>query len=140
MKKAEQKVIRLAVTPAAEPVPAFRHRLVARDIDLKPGNAAPFYYRAMLEIPPLVKRLRKADDPDHEIKGCGHRNRPLHEIPSETARKAGFRLNWLIDQQLNTAAARRYCDWQFGEESLQGMQVYSFLLPEIQQMRELCSL
>ncbi|MEX2308248.1 MAG: hypothetical protein WD738_11675 [Pirellulales bacterium] len=140
MKKGEQKVIRLTVTPAAEPIPAFRHRLVARDIDLQPGNAAPFYYRALLEIPPLVKRMRDADDPDRASKGCMHRWRQLHEIPLETVRKAGFRLDWLIDQQLNTATSRRQCDWQFGIEDLQGFKVYNFVLPEIQQMRELCGL
>ena len=42
----ETEIVRMTVTPAAEPVPALRHRLVARDIDLKPGNAVPYYYRA----------------------------------------------------------------------------------------------
>src|SRR5262245_39174119 len=44
------EIIRMSVTPAAEPVPALKFRLMARDIELEPGNAAPYYYRAFLQF------------------------------------------------------------------------------------------
>ena len=48
-------IVRMNVTPAAEPVPALKYRLLARDIDLKSGNAASFYYRAFLQLPNGMK-------------------------------------------------------------------------------------
>src|SRR3954471_18172390 len=61
-----QTVVRMTVTPAAEPIPALRHRLVARDVDLKPGNAAPYYYRAMLDLASTMERIRKEFGDDYD--------------------------------------------------------------------------
>src|SRR4051812_21167227 len=61
------ELVRMTVTPAAEPVPALRHRLVARDIDLKSGNAVPYYYRAELDLRAAVKELRKEFDEDSQL-------------------------------------------------------------------------
>ena len=63
----ETEIVRMTVTPAAEPVPALRYRLVARDIDLKPGNAVPYYYRAQLNIAAAMKELRKEFDEDTQL-------------------------------------------------------------------------
>ncbi len=52
-------VIRMTVTPAAEPVPALRYRLLTREVELKAGNAVPYYYRAMLELPSMMEQLRE---------------------------------------------------------------------------------
>src|SRR5579885_2801635 len=41
-------VVRLAVDPAAEPVPALKYTLLLPSSERKPGNAVPFYYRAIL--------------------------------------------------------------------------------------------
>ena len=70
------EVIRMTVTPAAEPVPALRHRLLARDIDLKSGNAVPYYYRAQSELRPTMKRIREKFDEETELSlwyGTGRR-------------------------------------------------------------------
>src|SRR6186997_3707021 len=58
-KEGALEVVRMTVTPAAEPVPSLRYRLVARDIDLRPGNAAPYYYRAMIDLSSTLGNLRK---------------------------------------------------------------------------------
>src|SRR5258707_15795301 len=63
----EIEVVRMTVTPAAEPVPALRHRLVARDIDLKSGNAAPYYHRAELSLRPAMTKLREKFDEDTQL-------------------------------------------------------------------------
>ena len=46
----EQKLplVKLTLTPAAEPVPALRHKLLPDQWEQTPGNAAPYYYRALL--------------------------------------------------------------------------------------------
>ncbi len=65
----ETEVVRMTVTPAAEPVPALRYRLIPRDFDLKPGNRAIYYYRAILELGPTMKDIRATFD---EEKGLSH--------------------------------------------------------------------
>src|SRR3954447_7027252 len=60
-------VIRMTITPATEPVPALRHRLLTREIDLKAGNAVPYYYRAMLDLPAFMKQLREKFDEDKDL-------------------------------------------------------------------------
>src|SRR6187455_1717710 len=52
-------VFRMTVTPAAAPVPSLRYRLVSRDVDLKPGNSVPYYYRAMLNLTHDTENIRK---------------------------------------------------------------------------------
>ena len=54
-------VFKMTVSPAAEPVPALKHRLTLRERELKPGNAATHYSRAFPEggVTAVWKRLEK---------------------------------------------------------------------------------
>src|SRR6185295_11829385 len=63
----EIEVVRMTVTPAAESVPALRYRLIAHDNDLKRGNAAPYYYRAQLNLHQTMKQLRDKFDEEKEL-------------------------------------------------------------------------
>src|SRR3954467_13178684 len=84
-------VIRLTVTPAAEPVPALRYRLLTREIDEKAGNAAPFYYRAMLDLPGFMKQLREKFDEDKDLGpwyDIGVDALPIAELPVAKVREA----------------------------------------------------
>lgn len=130
--------VRMTVTPAAEPVPAFKHCFVARDIDLKPGNAAPYYYRAMLDLNPTMDRVRKefGDDFDTWYIGGGDAI-PIRDLPLEKVRKAVDMTNGPIHDHLRHAAQLRECDWELGFEELRGVDVIAALLPEFQQSREL---
>jgi len=49
-------VFKMTVTPAAEPVPALKHRLTLRERELKSGNAATHYSRAFPKPLDGVKR------------------------------------------------------------------------------------
>lgn len=128
------EVIRLTVTPAAAPMPAFKYRLVTPDLDLHPGNAAPFYYRAFIELSGPLQRTRKdfgEDEFDSWIRI------PLGELPLDKVRKAESQLSWIIDQHIVQATSLRNCDWQLNVESLRGPDTISFLLPEFQESRQL---
>ena len=85
----EIEVVRMTVTPAAEPVPALRHRLVARDIDLKSGNAAPYYHRAGIDVRPMMKELREKFDEDTQLSPwygvVGDDAMPIAKLPLEKA-------------------------------------------------------
>ena len=125
---------KLTVTPAPEPVPALKHRLMLRDIELKPGNAAPFYYRAFLELDRDEKAAEEKFGDD--LYKWYTPEVPLDKLPLEKVREAvelwtGSCMMW----NLRTATGRRKCDWQWNTEELRGLELVSFYLDEIQDSR-----
>lgn len=134
----ELTIFQMTVTPAAAPVPALKERLLLRDIDEKPGNAASFYYRAIMMLPDFTKSIRDSggegyDDWIYED--------DVAKLPMDKVRKATevFANSGLLGQ-LREAASRRECDWGWNLDSIRGPELYSFLLPEIQQTRALSRL
>jgi hypothetical protein len=139
---ADLTIVRMTVTPAAEPVPALKYRLVARDIDIQPGNAAPYYYRALLETSKVMKHLRShyGDEYDRWY-ATGTEAPTIAELPVKKLREADNRsLYGLIEEQLAVATSRRHCDWELGVEEVRGVDVIAFILSEFQESRELARL
>ena len=133
-------IIRMKVTPAAEPVPALKYRLLTRDIDLKPGNAAPFYYRALLELPRGMQSIRKKYDEEEQLGrwyATGAEAAPIDELPLDKVRDASRFADSLVENSLIEATSRRDCDWQLNIDEIRGPDVIAFLLPEFQESREL---
>lgn len=134
------EVVRMTVTPAAEPVPALRYRLVARDIDLKPGNAAPYYYRAIAELAPRMKRIREKFDEDTQLYGWCSTDEdavPLTKLPLDKVREASQLFESIYHDQLQRAFEKSRCEWELGIEELSGDEIITFLLPEFQESRQL---
>jgi hypothetical protein len=139
----EIEVVRMTVTPAAEPVPAFRHRLLAREVDLKTGNAVPFYYRALAEMRPAMKTIRDKFDKDGEFSSwysTGDTSTPIAKLPLEKVREADQMFDPIYRHHLLPAFERSDCDWGLGVRELRGIDVVNFLLPEFQDSRELARL
>jgi hypothetical protein len=120
-------VFKMTVTPAAEPVPALKHRLVLRPIDEQDGNAAPYYYRAIMYSVRKYDQLQKlfgehADDYWH-----------AEGVPIEKLRELarGEHLD------LRRAATRPHCDWSWRLGDIVGPEARSFLISEAQNIREL---
>src|SRR3989304_1624923 len=114
-------VVRLTVPPAAEPTPAFKHRFAARDIDLVPGNAVPFYARAITELARTESRVRaKYGDEFDGWYSTGPDEPTLAELPLDKVRAASQEFDWLIDELLSVAPPRRDCDWGLGIEEVRG--------------------
>jgi hypothetical protein len=133
-------VIRMTVTPAAEPVPALRYRLLTREIDLKAGNAVPYYYRAMLDLPAFMKQLREKFDEDKDLGpwyDIGADAQPIAELPLAKVREANQMFDSIYNRQLRYAFERSDCDWELGTRELRGIETVEFLLPEFQSAREL---
>jgi hypothetical protein len=131
-------VVHMAVTSAAEPAPTFKHRLVAREIDLKPGNAASYYYRAMLESSNTMDRLRKEFGDEYDGWYYASPHVPTSKLPLDKLRKADeMSMHGFIEEQLAEATYRRDCDWQLDLLQFRGPEVISLRLPEFQQSREL---
>lgn len=132
------EVARMTVTPAAEPVPALRYRLVARDIDLKAGNAAPFYYRALLESTHVMKSIREKYDEERELSNwyAPGGDMAIADLPLDKVRAANDMFNSVVTNNLVEATSKRDCDWQLNIEDATGVKLISFLLPEFQGSRE----
>ncbi|MCC7473843.1 MAG: hypothetical protein IT425_00485, partial [Pirellulales bacterium] len=133
----EIQIVRMTVTPAAEPVPAFKHRLLARGIDLKPGNAAPYYYRAHGELRSTLKHIRDKFDEDTELSNWYglEDSTPIAKLPLERVREACAMFDGIYQNDLRQAFARRDCDWELGVEELRGVDAISVLLDEFQNSR-----
>ena len=133
-------VIRLTVTPAAEPVPVFKYRLQPRDIDLQPGNAAPFYYRALSALAINMDRLRKKYSDDDELSkwyGTGVDALPVDQLPLDKVRDAvEMSTGGIVGEQLKLATTRRNCVWDIGMEEIRGLDLIAIPLEEFQRSRE----
>jgi hypothetical protein len=130
-------VFKMTVTPAAEPVPALKHRLTLRERELKPGNAATHYSRAFPEggVEAIWKRLQK-EHGLNEVHQWYDQALPLSQLPLDEARKAAASFQDLIDNFVSPGSERLDCDWGHGIiTELRGPDIYSFRLPEIQAMR-----
>ena len=136
----EIEVVRMTVTPAAEPAPALRHRLLARNVDLRSGNAVPYYYRAQGQLKSVMKQVREKFDEDEQLGlwyGTGEGATPIAKLPLEKVREASGMFDGIYQDQLLPAFSRSDCDWELGIEEMRGVDVVSFLLPEFQDSREI---
>jgi hypothetical protein len=123
--------IELELSPAAEPVPALKSLLVPQYLDLKPGNAAPYYYRAILGL------ARAAGDDRMERISQWH-ELPPDQIPLDEAQQLLSQASIkAVLEDLQLAAHREYCDWDWRVRDLEGIKQIQFHLDEAQDVRSL---
>jgi hypothetical protein len=134
-------VIKMRVTPAGQPKPVFAHRFVAEDIDLKSGNAAPFYYRALLDLPSRMEAVRKKYDEDEKLGkwyGTGGEATPIGQLPVKEMREAvEMTIGGGVWDQLAEATGRRECDFELGLHEIRGPDLIYIWLEEFQRSRSL---
>ncbi len=119
-------VLEMTLSPAREPVPALRYRLIPRTSDLNPGNAAPLYLRIrheMTDPAPLKEIDARSADLD----------KPLAEFPKDDVRKLVDSFSARL-KQIEFGANRQTCDWAFSLPE-QRSDVINILLPDVQEMR-----
>ncbi len=129
----EPRVYRVVVSnTAVEPNPPLRFRFAAASTDLKPGNSVPFIYRAIVmlggEAGEHNRKFTEGYDRFSE--------RPLADLPRDEVRELLGQYRSVF-AQLERAAEREGTDWSWHLEELSGDDSISFLLPEIQQARQL---
>jgi hypothetical protein len=124
-------VVQLNVDPAAEPRPAFKYTLLVPASERKPGNAAPFYYRAILAY--ATSQAANQGGMDNKIQEWA--SAPLATFPRDAVRKAiaGFR----AFDELREATSREECNWDWRLEGVSGVKSFEFLLDEVQRSRGL---
>ncbi|MFQ5735136.1 MAG: hypothetical protein ACE5KM_24645, partial [Planctomycetaceae bacterium] len=126
---------KLTVSPAAEPEPALKYALLPRFEDLKPGNSTPFYYRAILSIKDRPKDPLKPFHDNYDT----WMNGPPSQMPRDEVRKflRGFRN---VFHELKIATHREKTDWAWRLKDVTGIQAIAFLLPEVQEARQVARL
>ncbi|RIK72915.1 MAG: hypothetical protein DCC67_18570, partial [Planctomycetota bacterium] len=137
-------VFQMTVTPAAEPTPAFKHRLTPSPLELRPGNAALHYMRSFAEgaLSSAWKSVReqfKLNDQDGTGEGPAwySTNLPLKDLPLDQARQAAARFDSIVEQSVARGVIRDDCNWGRNLEELRGMDVVGLLLPEAQESRSM---
>lgn len=127
----------LSITPAPEPSPLLKYRLSLPDSKRVPGNAAPFYYRALLPLERKVKGVVEKHGEDEYYSWQYLTQTKLSEIPLDKAKDAVSYFEGSIQEALIEATRREYCDWQLGLRQLEGPSSIEFILPEFQESRGL---
>src|SRR3990172_725845 len=129
------EIIRLSVPPAAEPRPALKYSLLPRMEDRKPGNAVPYYYRAILEFTThekMVNRPGKKMSFSSQLDEWSHA--PLDTFPKQDVHKRLDNLHSIFDNA-RTAAYREECEWDWRLQDLDGIKQIAFILEEMHQAR-----
>jgi hypothetical protein len=137
-------VFKMTVTPAAEPTPALKYRLMPKVLEMRPGNAAMYYTRAFAEhgVAGRWKDILKAHG-EEEVNGGGGKAawyspaRPFTTMPMDKAREASAAFDVIVEQCVARGTVRENCDWGRNIEELEGLDIISMLLPEVQETREL---
>ena len=124
--------IELTLSAAAEPRPALKYSLEIGTRERVSGNAAPFYYRALMS---------RRHIPDAHWKQFNENDKAWLDGPMD-ARQLSAMKEWLKPfgttlGELQTAVYREHCDWDLRLQDLKGMEVINFLLPEMQDSRDL---
>lgn len=132
-----REIIRMTVTPAGEPSPAFKYRLSLRPHELVPGNSVAHYMRAFPEggIERTWKRVR--DEFGEEADNWYGTDMPISQLPLDKVREAAMLFQGLIDNHLRPGTKCRETDWGVSFVDVSGPEIISFLLPEIQAMRSI---
>lgn len=129
------EVIRMTVTPADEPVPAFKYRLTLRPHELLPGNSVANYMRAFPEGG-FERQWKSAQDEfGDDIYEWNQSSIPISKLPLGKLRNVTSRFDSLVENFVGPGSRCRNTDWGVAFEDLKGPEIITFLLPEIQSMR-----
>jgi len=119
--------VKVVLHPAPEPRPALKYRLFPDILDRKPGNAAVEYGKVKAEQQGFFGDTKLWDNINTKWMTA-----PLAELRREEVRKQFTQGTFFY--YLDRGARCQYCDWQFpiGER---GQDMWTILLPEVQEMR-----
>jgi len=130
------RLIALDISPAAEPVPPLEYSFVPGYLEQTPGNAVPYYYRALMNLKQLGGVMRgplNQGNFDQWMEG------PLDEFPVEEVRAFVDQYTTVFNE-LKIAVYREECRWDWQLRRKTGTEPIAFVLSEIQESRELARL
>lgn len=126
--------VTLTITPAARPVPVMRYRLNPAARELTPGNAASFYYRAIVVLQSLDMGGGQQGDADTALNG-DWLDLPLQELPLDAAKQGLERWATSLNEiELGAGRAQAIWDLPLREQGI------ATQLQEIQEIRKFARL
>jgi hypothetical protein len=125
----EIPTVSLTLSPAAEPVPALKYRLLPPLAERTKGNAALAYYRAVVQFEPIARG-------PHYVKFVNETlnawlDMPLDKLPQDEVARELARYSPVF-KELQRASLRDRCEWEVPFES-DGIET---LLGEFQDLRQ----
>lgn len=133
------RVVRLELSPAAEPMPALKYSLLPTASARKTGNAATRYYRAMMMHLQVTGNQQGDARKQYTDAFSKLLDQPLADF-DVTLADTMFPATSGTLREIREGAARENCDWSLQLQQMEGMEVVSFLLPDVQEMRTLSRL
>lgn len=128
------RIVKLELSPAAEPSPALKYTLLPPVEQRQPGNAAPRYYRAMiLHLETMSNQTAEARR-EHTDAMNKLLEQPLANFDLSLSQRL-FPESSGVMSELRAGVLREKCDWSLQLQTLEGLEVLGFLLPDLQQMR-----
>jgi len=121
------KTYEWTLDPAAEPIPALKHRLVTNLTEMNPGNAAIHYFRALV----LERDLPRESRVNTDWFDQHNRDLPLAEVTQWLQSRR------LVLSEIAAAGLCESCDWGIRFQDLRGRDVIEIRLMEFQEMRNL---
>ena len=129
------RTVKLTLTAAAEPRPALRYQLLPAMESRQPGNAAPYYYRAIMQL----ISLRNGNEYKEFEKNWEQWKNPTQPLPLEQVRTNLNAFRTLF-AEIQVATHREMCDWDWRTQDLRGIAVFEFRLSEMQEARSIARL
>ena len=129
-------IVQLTLTPAPEPDPPLKYSLIPGYLEREPGNAASYYYRAIILFQSVQRQM---NEDGLEERYDELMRQPVSEADWKLVEStlASFHSSY---EQLEIAAHREYCDWDWRLRDVEGFEVLSFLLPEMHELRSMARL
>ena len=126
--RGEPRLSRVRIRGAAEPSPAMKYSFEPEFLDQKPGNAAPYYYRALMNVVSVDRDTLNEMEEMSDLE--------VGEINAAVADHllASFRSAL---SELQVATHREHCNWDWRVRDRPGAEQVQFLLNEVQNMRTL---
>ncbi len=121
--------VELSLVPQPEPDPPLQYRLVPAYSEIRSGNAAIRYYRAIL-LMPREKEKVYSDEQANWL------DQPLSQFPQDAALAflEPYRNTFL---ELKSATRCDHCNWDLPVREMTGIEAISLLLPDMQETRAL---
>jgi hypothetical protein len=129
------QVYKLTISPAAGPIPPLKYQFSVPVNERQPGNSVPFYYRALVQLGNRTSEQKAELNKAFEK----YADSSPADLPKDEVRT--FLANYsFVFTELDRAALREETRWDWRLEELDPVESISFLLPEIQESRQLARL
>ena len=109
--------------------------MLPRFSERKPGNAVPYYYRAILEFVQSSQAENAKSKKNLSVRIDEWTRAPIQTFPINEV-KPVVASRHFVYEQLKTAAYREDCNWEWREQDLEGTDCIEFRLGEIQESRD----